>query len=258
DGEDAVIGAADVLVASTDDEFRQLTWLYGAAQDRLKTIHPGVDHDAFHPGPRTEARAEIGLGDEAVLVYAGRIQPLKGIDLAIRAVEQLVPTLHREVVLLVVGGASGSGGDRELARLGRLARDLGIERNVRFAGPHPHGRLPTFYRAADLVVVCSHSESFGLAALEAHACGIPVVGTAVGGLSHILRDGESGYLVDSRDPAVFAARAKTLLADDELRARFGVAAARRSRRFSWTSTAGSFLALYECLASERLPEVCTC
>ncbi|MDQ4095136.1 MAG: glycosyltransferase [Actinomycetota bacterium] len=257
-GERKVIDAADVLVASTDEEWEQLACLYGAHHDRLKTIHPGVDHDVFSPGNADLARRELGLGDELTILYVGRIQRLKGLELAIRAVEQLVPALDRPVSLLIVGGASGRGGDEEVARLRGLVRDLELDDVVRFLGPQPHFRLPSFYRAADALAVCSHSESFGLAALEAHACGTPVVATPVGGLSHIVADGESGFLVDTRDPATFAGRLKTLLADNDLRRDFGINAARRARGFSWESTADQLHALYECLIQETLPEVCTC
>lgn len=259
EGEAEVIDSADVLIASTDDELRQLACLYGASHDRLKTLHPGVDHALFRPGGRAEARSRLGLSeDQAVMLYAGRIQPLKGLELAVRAAEQLTGALDRRLVLLLVGGASGPGGENEMARLGDLARELGIDANVTFAGPQPHDRLPLFYRASDVVVMCSHSESFGLAALEAHACGIPVVGTAVGGLSYIVRDGESGFLLDTRDPAEFAGRLKTVLSDDDLHASFGRAAARSSAAFSWERTAGAMLELYECLIEESFPEACVC
>jgi D-inositol-3-phosphate glycosyltransferase len=257
-GEDRVIRAADVLVASTDGEVEQLTRLYRAPHDRVKTFHPGVDHSIFRPLDRAAARTRLGYGDEAVLLYVGRIQPLKGIDLAIQALEELVPVLERDVRLVVVGGASGSQGQREVTRLKRLASDLQIAEKVDFVGPHAHSALPTFYNAADVVTVCSHSESFGFAALEAHACGIPVVGTAVGGLSHVVRDGRSGFLVDSRDPSVFAARLKTLLSDQELQRSFSNEALRSSAKFSWDDVASAFLELYECLLRERSPEACVC
>jgi D-inositol-3-phosphate glycosyltransferase len=257
-GEAEVIAAADTLIASTDAEWQQLACLYGAPHDRLKTVYPGVDHRVFSPGDRAQSRAALGLGDEAVMLYVGRVQPLKGVDLAIRAAEQLVPALDRPLLLLVVGGASGGRGQEELERLRDLAGSLGISDAVRFLGARPHVELPAFYRAADAVVVCSHNESFGLAALEAHACGAPVVGTDVGGLSHIVRDGESGFLVDSRDPSVFAARLKTILSDSDLRATFGRVAARSARSFSWTTTAALFADLYECLLMEQSPEVCSC
>jgi len=126
------------------------------------------------------------------------------------------------------------------------------------ASTRPHAALPAYYRAADALVVCSHSESFGLAALEAHSCGTPVVGTPVGGLSHVVSDERSGFLVDTRDPAVFAARLKTLLSDPALSARFGVEAVASAASFSWDRTAASLQELYECLVREQSPEACTC
>jgi D-inositol-3-phosphate glycosyltransferase len=223
----------------------------------LKTIHPGVDHDVFSPGPQAAARSRVGLGDELVLLYVGRIQPLKGLELALRSVEQLVPALDRPLSLVVVGGPSGTTGSEELHRLKDLARDLGIEENVRFVGPKAHSALPDFYRSADALVMCSHSESFGLAALEAQACGLAVVATATGGLAHIVGEGISGFLVASRDPSVFAARLKTLLSDSALRASFREQAVLRAHTFSWVTTADALLELYECL-SKRQPELCTC
>ncbi|MDQ4145616.1 MAG: glycosyltransferase [Actinomycetota bacterium] len=258
EGERRVIDDADVLVASTDEEWEQLACLYGASHDRLKTIHPGVDHDVFSPGDKQRARAELGLEDRLTILYAGRIQPLKGLELAIRSVEQLVPALGRPISFLIVGGASGLGGGAEVERLRKVVSDLELDEVVRFLGPQPHSRLPSFYRSADALVVCSHSESFGLAALEAQACGTPVVATPVGGLSHIVDDGRSGFLVDTRDPAVFAGRLKTLLADDDLRASFGVAGAERAHAFSWENTADALDSLYDCLIQKNLPELCTC
>lgn len=258
-GETEVMAAADVLIAATDEELGQLACLYGASHDRLKTLHPGVDHELFTPGDLGAARAELGLDpDAAILLFVGRIQPLKGLELAIRSLEQLEPVLGRPVGLVVVGGASGRGGEAEVDRLHDLAVELGVAGLVTWVGPQPHSRLPLYYRAADSVVVCSHSESFGLAALEAHACGTPVVGTAVGGLSHIVTDGGSGFLVETRDAAVFAGRLKTLLSDPELSNAMRARAVQASARFSWDKTADSFLELYECLVREESPEVCTC
>ena len=258
-GEKEVIDSADILVASTDQEWSQLSCLYSAPHDRLKTIHPGVDHALFRPGDRRSARAEIGVDqEEAVMLYVGRIQPLKGLSLAIQAVEELDGALDGPLTFLVVGGASGSAGAGEVERLRRLTRDLGVADRVRFIGPQPHARLPLFYRAADVLVMCSHSESFGLSALEAHASGLPVVATAVGGLGHIVLDGESGYLVEDREPAGFAARLKTLLSDRELQERLSRNAHAAAQAFSWHRTADETLALYECLVQELVPESCTC
>lgn len=258
EGESKVIGSADILIASTDEEWQHLSCLYGASHDRIKTIYPGVDHGLFSPGSKEQARSELGLGDEAVLAFVGRIQPLKGLDLAVRALEQLVPALDRDVKLLVVGGASGPQGDTGSRSLLLLAEELGISEHVRFDGPQPHERTPIYYRAADAVLVCSFSESFGLSALEAHACGIPVVGTDVGGLRHIVRDEGSGFLIGSRDPSEFAARLKTLLSDPELHASFSSSALEMSASFTWDGTGRQLADLYECLITERSPELCTC
>lgn len=259
EGESRVIAAADVLVTSTDVELEHMACLYGASHDRLKTIHPGVDHAAFFPGSRSDARAALGWESERpVMLFVGRIQRLKGLELAVRALSELAPALPQAPRLVIVGGASGSDGDAEIARLGLLAASLGLDELVSFLGPQPHSQLTRFYRAADVVVICSHSESFGLAALEAQASGISVVGTAVGGLSHIVKDGVSGYLVEDRDPSAFAAALKEILSDEDRRDDFGHAATQRARRFSWESTAASFLELYECLELERLPEACVC
>jgi len=257
-GEDQVIAAADVLVASTDDELGYLSCLYGASHDRLKTLHPGVDHERFRPLDAAAARRELGLGPGAVMLFVGRLQPLKGADLALRALEELLPALDGEVSLVLVGGASGQGGAAEVDRLTALAESLGVSDRVSFVGPQPHHRLPLFYNASDVVTVCSHSESFGLAALEAHACGVPVVASPVGGLSHIVRDGRSGFLVARRDPAIFAARLKTLLSDRDLHARFSAEAIDAASGFSWSRTASEFVELYQCLVREDSPEVCTC
>lgn len=259
DGEARIIDSADVLIASTDEEWRQLSCLYGASHDSIKTIHPGVDHETFHSGDRRLARAELGLAaGDAVLLYVGRIQPLKGIELAVRAAHEVRPSLDRNLTFVVVGGASGDSGRRELERAVAQVESLGLKEHVRFVGAQPHHQLPAYYRAADVLTVCSHSESFGLAALEAQACGTPVVATTVGGLSYIVRDGLSGFLLDERDATLCAAKLKTLLSDASMWDRFSAAASDASRAFSWRMTAATLLELYECLARDRAPEACTC
>jgi D-inositol-3-phosphate glycosyltransferase len=258
-GETEVIDSSDVLVASTTEESEYLVGLYGAAPERVKVLLPGVDHALFMPGDKASARAGLGLSDDqAVLLFVGRIQRLKGIELAIRAVEQLLPALDRKLELLIVGGPSGSEGYAELDRLKGVAAAVGVSEVVRFVGPQPHDRLVEFYRAADAALVCSYSESFGLTALEAHASGTPVVATAIDGLSHIVVDGDTGYLVPSRDPAEFAAPLKTLLGDADLHSRVARRAHEKSLAFSWDAAADGFLDLYECLLREESPELCTC
>lgn len=259
EGEHSVIAGADILIASTDEEWQHLACLYGASHDRIKTIYPGVDHGLFSPGSKAQARRELGLEpDGAVLTVVGRIQPLKGLGLGLEALEQLAGALDRSVTLLIVGGASGSAGEAEERRLRALVRSLGIDSNVRFEGPQPHEHTPAYYRAADALLVCSFSESFGLSALEALASGTPVIGTDVGGLRHMVRDGESGFLTGSREPSGFAARLKTLLGDPGLQASFAQAALESSRDFTWERTGRELAELYDCLITERLPEFCTC
>jgi D-inositol-3-phosphate glycosyltransferase len=257
-GEEETISAADVLVVSTDDEWQQLACLYGAEHDRLKTIHPGVDHEIFHPDGREQARRALGFADQAVMLYVGRIQALKGLDLAVEALAHLSHKLDREIVFIVAGGGSGAGGDAEVDRLAKLAAGCGVQHLVRFVGPQPHRALPIYYRAADVLVVCSHSESFGLSALEAHACGTPVVGTAVGGLSHIVQDGRSGFLVGTRDAEVFAERLQAVLHTHPVDPDFRAAAVRSAQRFSWKRASVALIELYECLIEEQLPAACTC
>jgi D-inositol-3-phosphate glycosyltransferase len=259
DAERRVMDRADVLIASTDQEYEQLACFYGAAHDRLKTIHPGVDHDLFTPGDASNARRGVGLPeDRPALLVVGRIQPLKGLDLAIEALDHLRHALERPPILSIVGGASGRSGEVEARRLHRLAEDLGVADLVRFVGPVPHAELPFFYRAADVTLVCSRYESFGLTALESQACGTPVIGTAVGALSFVVRDGRSGFLIPTRDASDLAARAKTLLSDRDLARTFAAGSVASAARFSWDRTARSLAELYDCLISERLPEACTC
>jgi D-inositol-3-phosphate glycosyltransferase len=259
DGEHRLIDEAGVLIASTDEEWQQLSCLYEAPHDRIKMIHPGVDHQLFNPGDRLQARSELGISqDDAVMLYVGRIQPLKGLELAVQAAYEVLPALDRNLTFLVVGGASGASGERELERTSRLTESLGLANHVRFVGSVPHRRLPTYYRAADALAVCSHSESFGLAALEASACGTPVIATAVGGLSHIVQEGRSGFLLGERDPVAYASRLKTLLSDQELWREFSQSARSAAGSFSWDITAGIVAELYECLARDLAPEACTC
>jgi D-inositol-3-phosphate glycosyltransferase len=259
EAERSVMSRADVLIASTDQECEQLACLYGVGHDRLKTIHPGVDHDLFTPGDASVARRRLGLpADRPSLVVVGRIQPLKGLDLAIQALDHLRHALDPPPILSIVGGASGPTGDDEARRLRRLAADLGVADLVRFVGPIPHAELPHFYRAADATLVCSHYESFGLTALESLACGTPVIGTAVGALSFVVRDGRSGFLIPTRDPSDLATRAKTLLSDRDLARTLSAGSVASAAGFSWDLTARSLSELYDCLISERLPEVCTC
>jgi D-inositol-3-phosphate glycosyltransferase len=249
--EDAVVRCSDLIVASANDERDQLVRLYDADPTLVEVIPPGVDHRVFTPDGRETAKRALGLEHHRVLLFVGRIQPLKGADLALCALAQLAdPT----AVLLIVGGPSGSGGEAELDRLHTLARDLGIARQVRFIPPRQHEHLAAYYRAADVCLVPSHSESFGLVALEAAACGTPVVASSVGGLRGLVDNGVTGFLVDSRDPTAFAAPVAEVLADADRAAAMGAAGASRSMQYSWSMTAARLRRLYGDLVERSLVE----
>jgi D-inositol-3-phosphate glycosyltransferase len=246
-GEDRVAAEADRLVASTADEAHQLRTLYGAREDQVVTVAPGVDLELFRMADASAARTRLGVPPDAVLLlFVGRIQPLKAPDLLLRTVPRLLerlPALRRRLQVAVVGGPSGSGLERPEG-LHKLAAQLGIADLVRFEPPARADRLADWYRAADVTVVPSHSESFGLVALESQACGTPVVAAAVGGLPTAVQDGISGLLVDSHDPADFAAAIDRLVTAPALRAQMARAARRHAERFSWQRTAEGLLAGY--------------
>ncbi len=246
-GEEQVVEAADWLVANTDEEARALVDLYDADPRSLVTVNPGVDLDVFRPRGQRESRQRLGLADDAVvLVFAGRIQPLKAPDVLIRAAAHLVrnePHLRDRLVVAVVGGASGSGTSYPGAIL-RLAGELGVGDVVRFVPPAPQEELATWYDAATLVAVPSYNESFGLVALEAQACGTPVVAAATGGLLTAVADGRSGVLVDSHDPQAWACELGDVVADPERLARLGAGGVAHAQGFGWSVTAARTLDVY--------------
>jgi D-inositol-3-phosphate glycosyltransferase len=252
DAEAQIVGCADVVVASGPAEAGQLVALVGADPDRVEIVAPGVDHAFFSPGDRDGARAAVGLSPGPVLLFVGRIQPLKRLDVAVAALAEL---RDPSATLVVVGGASGSDGARTLASVQTTADALGVADQIRWVPPQPHHLLSTWYRSADVVVVPSRSESFGLVALEAAACGRPVVASAVGGLTEIIDDGVTGHLVDGDDPADHAARIVALLADPQAARRMGEAAALRSRQSTWSTTAARLRRVYADLA-HRAPVTC--
>jgi D-inositol-3-phosphate glycosyltransferase len=247
--EHEVIACADLMLASTIDERDQLATLYDADADRIEIVPPGVDHVVFSPDGRTHARKRLGLDGNRVLLYVGRIQPLKGAALAVRCLATLD---DRSVVLVVVGGPSGPDGVAEVERVRALAHELGVADRVRWVPPQPHHRLAHFYRAADVCIVPSRTESFGLVALEAAACGTPVVAASVGGLRSLVDDAHTGFLVEGRDPADYAAPVALLLDDSELAGEMGLSASARSRRYSWSTTAGRLRRLYGDLVARGL------
>ncbi len=246
-GEDQVVAAADRLVANTAEEARQLVELYDAEPERVMTVAPGVDLDTFRPGSRHAARRALGVQADAVLLlFVGRIQPLKAPDVLLRAVARMLgqqPELRNPLQVAIVGGPSGSGLD-EPESLQRLAVELGLAGQVRFQPPVPQAQLVEWYRAADVTVVPSYSESFGLVAVESQACGTPVVAAAVGGLRTAVADGRSGVLVPGHDPADWAGAIGTLIRDEHRRRRLSVGAVEHAGRFGWAATAATMIDVY--------------
>ncbi|MET7393381.1 D-inositol-3-phosphate glycosyltransferase [Dactylosporangium sp. NPDC005572] len=244
-GEEQVVAAADGLVANTPAEARELIELYGADPRRVSVVPPGVDLETFtsRPERREAARRRFGLpADAQVVAFVGRIQPLKAPDVLLRAAAEL-RRRGQELVVAVCGGPSGSGLDRPTALMD-LARDLGIADIVRFIEPQPRTALADLYRAVDVVAVPSYNESFGLVAIEAQACGTPVVAAAVGGLVTAVRDGVSGLLVDTHDASDWATALGRLLAEPRRRAELAAGAVRHASEFSWSHTASGLLAAY--------------
>lgn len=247
--EAAVIGCCDAICASNPVEAEQLVQFYDAPAERIELVPPGVDHAFFSPGDRRGARTALQLDDRPTLLFVGRIQPLKGLAIAVQALAELRASDAR---LVVVGGPSGADGPHEMARVDALIDRLGVRDRITFVPPRPHHVLSTYYRAADIVVVPSRSESFGLVALEAAACGIPVVAASVGGLRTLVKDTVTGFLVDSREPAAFAARLDELIDDPAAAARMGRAASVEADRYAWSSTAGRLRRLYADLRARTL------
>jgi len=249
-GEEQVVAEADRLIANTDEEARQLVRLYGADPARTLVVPPGVDLDRFSPGDRAAARRAVGMPQDAiVLLFVGRIQPLKAPDVLLHTAARLLrddPALRDRLRVHVVGAPSGSGLDAP-GQLQQLATTLGIADVVTFFPPQPPERLAEHYRAADVTVVPSHNESFGLVALESQACGTPVVAAAVGGLPTAVRDGVSGVLVAGHDPEDYAAAVRAVLARREL---FAVGARRHAGRFSWDRTADALVEAYAAAARD--------
>lgn len=244
-GEQQVVDEADRLIANTPAEAEQLVGLYGADPARVDTIAPGADLDRFRTGDRAASRARLGIApEESVLTFVGRIQPLKAPDVLLRAAAELrARTPWRRLRVLVVGGSSGSGLDQPAALVG-LAESLGITDVVTFLPPQPPAELVHVYRASDVVAVPSHSESFGLVALEAQACGTPVVAADVGGLGVAVADGVTGLLVGTHRTADWADALERLVGAPQLRARFAAAAPGHAARFSWDRTADALLEAY--------------
>lgn len=249
--EDGVIALSDCVIASTPYEFDDLIDHYRASPERLCVSEPGIDHTLFTPGARDEARRVIGTGDEPLVLAVGRIQAHKGLDVAIN----MLPHLPDEVAvgsgptnLIVVGGPSGRDGSLEIQRLRQQARSTGVADRVTFVPPQPHDQLVHYYRAADLLVLPSRSESFGLVAAEAQASGLPVVASRVGGLPYVIGSSVSGLLVNDHNPESFAAASTAILDHPEFRSKLSKGAIEYAKRFSWPATAKRLIDLYDGIA----------
>jgi D-inositol-3-phosphate glycosyltransferase len=248
-----VIAASDRVLAPTPAEAAHLIDLYGAGSEKVRVVPPGVDRAVFRPRPAMEARRALGLDDVRVLLFVGRLQALKGPDLAIRALAEAIRLdPGRDLVLVVAGGPSGPGPD-PIGRLRGLAATLGVADRIRFLPPRPHLDLPELYAAADVVLVPSRSESFGLVALEAQACGVPVVASSIGGLRYVVGHGHGGYLTPPNDPGAMARRALEILRDPDLARRFSAGAVDQAALFPWSSTTERLASVYAELVRASQP-----
>jgi D-inositol-3-phosphate glycosyltransferase len=248
-GEEQVVGVSAALVANTTAEAASLVSLYDACPDRVFVVPPGVDLSTYKVnGGKKAARKKLKINDDALmLAFVGRIQPHKGPEVLIRAVAEMLthtPALRSRLKVVIIGGPSGNG-SQEPERLQGLATFLAVDDVIQFLPPVPHEELSDWYRASDLVCVPSYSESFGLVALEAQACGTPVVATAIGGLRTAVADGISGSLVDGHDPRAWSAVISRLLMEPERRLLLSMGALEHASHFGWDSTARGLLDVYD-------------
>ena len=254
-GEEQVVKASTGLIANTDAEAASLVSLYDACPDNVFVVAPGVDLQTFSPGiGKAAARVKLNIAPDAImLTFVGRIQPHKGPDVLLRAAAEMVthsPHLRAKLAVVIMGGASGSGLN-ELEKLKVLAKFLKIEDVTHFVDPVSREVLPDWYRASDLVCVPSYSESFGLVALEAQACGTPVVATAIGGLRTAVSDGISGSLVDGHDPKAWSAVISRLIAEPQRRLLLSMGAVEHASHFGWENTARKTLDVYDWALSKQ-------
>jgi D-inositol-3-phosphate glycosyltransferase len=253
-GEEQVVQAATGLIANTDAEAASLVSLYEACPDRVFVVAPGVDLQTFSPGDgKAAARNRLNIAPDAImLTFVGRVQPHKGPDVLLKAAAEMVmhtPHLRAKLAVVIIGGASGS--INELEKIKSLARFLKIEDITHFIEPASREVLPDWYRASDLVCVPSYSESFGLVALEAQACGTPVVATAIGGLRTAVSDGISGSLVDGHDPKAWSAVISRLIMEPQRRLLLGMNAVEHASHFGWEGTARKTLDVYDWALSKK-------
>lgn len=248
--EQKIILLADLVVAASALEKAQMNWFYGASMEKIRVIPCGVDINLFRPIPKGKAREHLDLDHEKILLFVGRIEPIKGLDTLIKAFAILKnDKAHRDrsLKLLLVGGDNKNGGSPtsvEINRLKNMAARMGITEQVKFLGPLHQEELPYYYSAADVCVLPSHYESFGLVALEAMACGTPMVASRVGGLPFTISDGENGYLVTHGEPEELADRVRNVLNDEKTRARLGKTGMKTAKEYGWETVATKLLSVY--------------
>jgi len=254
EAEASIIECSDAVLASCSVEAEQIASLYGGDPGRIRIVPPGVDHAFFGPGHRPQARRALGLPEDGrLLLFVGRIQPLKCADVAVETLAELRRGAE-DYRLVVVGGPSGPHGEKSLRGLHDVADARGVRDRVHFVDPQPHELLSSYYRAADVCLVPSRSESFGLVALEAAACGTPVVASAVGGLTTLVDHGSTGFLVEDPDPRAYAAAVRRVFDEPLAAERLSTASVLRARQYTWPAAARALVALHDELAQSRLVE----
>ena len=248
EGEKQVLRRADRIVVATLAELTQLRFLYKADASKMVVIPPGVDVSHFYPIPSDEAKMYIGLKpDDRMILFVGRIEPLKGVDTLIEAMSCLQAKESRPVHLAIIGGdpsASPEEMNSEMARLKKLCEVLGLDQSVIFLGVRDQDKLPYYYSAAEVVVMPSHYESFGMVALEAMACGTPVIASEVGGLAYLVRDGETGFTIPAEEPETLCEKLSWLLNDAELHQKMSAQAAAYAQDYAWEKIAKQIVEVY--------------
>jgi D-inositol-3-phosphate glycosyltransferase len=255
EGEKQVLRRADRVVVATLAELTQLRFLYKADASKLVVIPPGVDVSRFYSIPADEARTYIGLKpDDRMILFVGRIEPLKGVDTLLEAMSCLQLKEKKRVHLAIIGGEPDADPETmtaEMARLMNLCEVLGLDQSVVFLGKRDQDKLPYYYSAAEVVVMPSQYESFGMVALEAMACGTPVVASEVGGLAYLVRDGETGFTIPAEEPETLCDKLSWLLTEDELRQKMGFQAAAHAQNYAWEKIAKQIVEVYDGLGKAK-------
>jgi len=255
EGEKQVLAQADRIIAATPAEQTQLQFLYKADRRKITIIPPGVDTSRFYPIPANEAREFIGVDpDKKLVLFVGRIEPLKGLDTLIKAMSCQHTANLGQVTLAVIGGdpnASSEEMTAEMARIQQLSNDLCMGRMVAFLGKRAQDTLPYYYSAADVLVMPSHYESFGMVALEAMACGTPVIASQVGGLAFLVKDGETGFHVPDQDPEALCEKLLILLSNSHPRETMGLCASEYAKDYAWANVATQVMEVYKSLVGGR-------